>query len=44
MIMNLDLMLIRELLWTSSINLAYAKLVDLEAKCVSIFRAKLLSN
>jgi len=36
-IIDPDLMLIRELLWTGSIKSAYAKLVELETKCVTVF-------
>jgi len=35
--MDLDLMLIRELLWTGSIKSAHTKLVELQTKCVAIF-------
>ena len=37
MIMDPDLMLIRELLWTGSIKSAHTKLVELETKCTAIF-------
>jgi hypothetical protein len=36
-IMDPDLILIRELLWTGSIKSAHAKLVELETKCVTVF-------
>jgi len=36
-IIDPDLMLIRELLWTGSIKSAHAKLVELETKCVTVF-------
>jgi hypothetical protein len=37
MILDQDLLLIRELLWTGSIKSAHSKLIETETKCIDIF-------